>query len=694
MIELTTGGAGFKRRADFLPFSILVLLLLATLAVGQEPATPPSGWTPEESMKVKRVDNVQVSPDGRQVVFTVTEPVMTADKSEYLTQIHLANADGSDPRQLTYGDKSCTSPQWSPDGRWIAFTSERSGKNNIWLLRMDGGEAQPLTDVKTGVLIFKWSPDSKQVAFTLPDSLTAAEEKDQKGKDDARVVDEKIKVYRLWVIPIEKDITGKRPARLLTQGNFSIGITTSTSIFDWSPDGRTIVFAHAPTPRVNDWPLFDISIVEVGSGTIIPLAHTGASETMPRYSPDGRWIAYLVSDDPPTWGFTFDVAVVAASGGAPRRLAETFDRLSIGGGSSLIGWSADSQHLYFTESRGTITRLSTLPIDGSPSQDLDAGDAVILGINLNLSRTLVGFTMQTPTRPPEAYITRLDRFAPVQVSRVNADLPAHPLGRTEVIRYKSTDGLEIEGLLTYPVGYKPGKRYPLLLLIHGGPAALFTQTFIVNPNSTYPVAVFAAHGYAILRCNIRGSAGYGKPFRYANYQDWGGMDYQDLMAGVDHVVQMGVADGERLGVMGWSYGGYMTAWIITHTKRFKAASVGAGIANRISMTGTTDVPSFVPDYLGAEFWDNPDLYLACSPIFHIKGVSTPTLILHGEQDVRVPISQGYELYNALKRQGCPVQMVAYPRAPHVPQEPKQLLDITKRNVEWFDRYLRQEEEAK
>jgi dipeptidyl aminopeptidase/acylaminoacyl peptidase len=505
---------------------VLILSILAVFLAGTSIVPLQAQWTPEEMMKVKSVGGVQVSPDGKRVVFTVTDPVMTEEKSEYLTQIWMAGADGSGAFQFTFGDKSSTDPQWSPDGRWIAFASGRPDKNNIWLIRADGGEAQQLTDVKTGVDSFAWSADGKSITFTMADPETEQEEKDKKARNDAWVVGENSKMSHLWFIPVEKDASGKREPRQLTKGNFTV------LEWDWSPDGKTIIFAHTTSPLADDWTRADISVVDVASAEVRPFVMTGAAETAPLYSPDGNWVAFVRSDDPPTWATTSWIHVVLSAGGTPRKLAVTFDEQP-----EILGWSADGKGIYFMETQGTISRLGLLPVDGGAPRILNPGESLAFGAYLNRSRTGFGLSVQAWDKPAEAYVTSTDKWSPLQVSRVNAEAPKHPLGQTEIVRWKASDGLEIEGLLTYPVGYEKGKRYPLLLVIHGGPTGVFVQSFIGN-RSPYPLAAFAAQGWAVLRCNIRGSSGYGMKFRHGNLKDWGGMDYQDLMAGVDHVIGM------------------------------------------------------------------------------------------------------------------------------------------------------------
>ncbi len=660
--------------------SILATAICLAMPAGAAAQTQQDTWTPEMALQVKRVGGVAVSPDGERVAFQVGTTHMEGERSEWVTHIYVANRDGTDQSQLTQGERSATSPAWSPDGRWIAFVSSRSGTSNLWRLPVDGGEAVRVTDVKGGVGSFQWSPDGSHIAFLMAEPRTDEEEAAVREKRDAWVVDENLKNVQLYVMPVEAGPDGE--PRLLTDGDYSIGASFGGGAgFDWSPDGSSIVFGHVPRPKVDDWTEADLSVVDVATGIVRPLATTGAAESGARYSRDGQWIAFTASDDPPTWAFTRRVYVVPSEGGTPRALADSHDEQP-----GLIGWSADGRSVLVSETYRTVGRVSAVPVDGGAPVDVTPTDLMVGGSSLNRSATHFGFTSQTTDRPPEVFVSRLDRFEPVQVSRVQ-DLPAAPLGHTEVVSWTAQDGMSIEGLLTYPVGYQDGERVPMLVIVHGGPTGVFTRSFIGSPGS-YSIATFAAQGYAILRANVRGSSGYGRAFRYANYGDWGGGDFQDIMSGVDAMIDRGIADPDRLGVMGWSYGGYMTSWVITQTDRFRAASVGAGLPNLMSFAGTADVPGFIPDYFGGEYWDVLDKWQARSAMFNIKGVTTPTLIQHGEQDDRVPISQAYELYNALGRQGVETKMVVYPRQPHGIREPKLQLDAMHRNVEWFNRWVK------
>ena len=648
--------------------SILVVLFVSAVSA--------QTWDPETQMKVKAVGAPRVSPDGSRMVYTVNEAVTTPDKSEFVTQIWMANIATKQNVQLTFGEKSSTSPKWSPDGKWIAFTSNRKdNRNNLFRLSIDGGEAEPLTDLKSSVGNFEWSPDGRSIAYVMTDPKTDEEEKNDKGRNDFRWVDENFKMARLYVIQVEKDADGKREPRKLTTGNYNV------SQFDWSADGSRIAFSYYTTPGANDWTTADVSIVDVASATTTVLANTPAAEDSPVYSPDGKSIALTVSDNPPTWAQTATIQIFPASGGAPKVLSTTFD-----GQPDIVGWSADSKRIYFLEVKGTGSQMYVVDVDSNRIQEIKHDTAVFGAMELNRTGTTFSFTRQTSDTPADAFVASVNDFKPVQITHVNADLKLPAIARTEVIRWKSKDGKEIEGLLTYPVGYQQGQRVPLILNVHGGPTGVFQQAFI-GGRGVYPLATFAARGYAILRPNPRGSSGYGVEFRRANMRDWGGADYQDLMTGVDRVIEMGVADPERLGVMGWSYGGFMTTWIVTQTHRFKVASAGAPVTNLMSFNGTADIPAFVPDYFGGQFFDAMDLYQKHSPIFQVKGVTTPTMIEHGEADVRVPISQGYEFYNALKVQGVPTRMIVLPRQPHGPNEPKMQLAVMKANLEWFDKYI-------
>ena len=684
----------FSKRRRFLPFRMLLLALIASqgainsTAKGDE---SPAVWTPSLMMQVKRVGSVVVSPNGKRVAYTVRQAVMDGDDSEYRTHIHLADAQGKESRQLTQGAKSSDDPQWSPDGMWIAFVSSRAGKRNLWAIPVDGGEAFQLTEMKSDIGSFRWSPKGDAIAFTAIDPATDDEERASREMNDAKVVDENIKLNRLHLVAFAGPTNRPLSSRQLTEGTLSIvsEARAGRSGYDWSPDGTTIAAAHTSSPRPDDWTSADLSLINVADGTVKPILNTKAAETSPLFSPDGKQIACTISDDPPSWGGARTVHLISVSDASTTKLAETDD--GFGRYSELVGWSADGSQVFYTEVQATSMKLMALPKKGGPVEisrgpGMELSGMSLGGISLNSTRTHLGFGWERLEEPAEAFISTVALFAPVVVSKVHKDLPRPPMIRTDVIRWKSSDGLDVVGLLTYPNDYKRGEKYPLLLVVHGGPMGVFTQTFDGSAG-TYPIAAFASKGYAVLRPNPRGSSGYGKIFRHANYNDWGGGDFRDVMSGVDHVIAQGIADPDRLGVMGWSYGGFMTSWAITQTKRFRAASVGAGVTNLMSFTGTSDIPGFIPDYFQGEYWDKFDAYRNHSAMFQIKGVTTPTLIQHGERDERVPLSQGLELYNALKRQGCKTKMIIYPRTPHGIEEPRLMLDCMNRNLDWFDQFL-------
>ena len=636
-----------------------------------------SMWTPELQLKTKALGSPRVSPDGTLVVYTVTNEVLTADKSEYVTQIWLASADGKRNDQITFSDKTSTNPKFSPDGNWLAFTSTRKdNKSNIYVLRVSGGEAEMITDVKSGVGDFEWSPDGRWIAFTMNDPKSDDEERADRGRNDFRWVDENIKMSRLYVMPVTKDANGKREPRKLTS------MERSVTGFDWSPDGAKIAFSHVSDPRADFWPSSDISVVDVAGGTVMALAATNLAESDPIYSPDGKSIAMSVSDGPVRWAQSNRINIVPAEGGTAKVMPLSYD-----GQPGMVGWSEDGTKIYFIEGKGVATGLYQIDVAAEKITEPLPGSALLTGVSISPKGDIFAVVGQGASQPPAVFVGKLTDSGPVKVSTANDEVAKMQVGKTEVVKWKSKDGREVEGLLTYPNNYAAGTKVPLIVNIHGGPAGVFSQNYI-GGRGVYPIATFASRGYAILRPNPRGSSGYGTEFRRANIKDWGVGDYEDIMSGVDHVIAMGVADPDRLGVMGWSYGGYMTSTIITKTTRFKAASAGAPVTNMMSFNGTADIPSFIPDYFESEFWDKPEIYAKHSAMFNIMNAKTPTLIQHGEADVRVPISQGFELYNALKRQGVPTRMIVLPRQPHGPNEPKMQLAAMQSNLEWFEKYLK------
>ncbi len=670
------GKNGMIMKKQILP--VLFLLLLGTVTAQNQRAD--IKWTPEFSMKFRSVSDLALAPDGRHVAYVVRTPVMEGEESEYRQQIWVAAVDGSQDVQYTRAEKSSRAPAFSPDGQYLAFLSERSGKSQIWLMRLMGGEPEQLTDTEKGVSSFAWSPDGNRLAFTMADADTEEEKKQKKEKRDVILVDQQFKYTHLYTVPMDKDEEGKRPLQRLTNGDFHV------MNFDWSPDGQTIVFSHKPDPAINTSRLFgDISLVPADSGAVSPLVTGPGVEDDPHFSPDGSFVAFTSTGSQPEPVGLRDIFTVPANGGRPVAQLQTPDR-----NASLLGWSKDGSRLLAQEAFHTSRMVMSLPFDPSGKaagkvRMLTGEGAAVGSAVVDTRNNVMAYVYETTDRPAEVMVATADGTNPRAISRVNAEIALPAMGKTELLRWQSKDGMEIEGLLTYPAGYEAGKSYPLILQIHGGPAGVFTQTFTGGP-SIYLTQYFANQGFFVLRPNPRGSTGYGKDFRYANVRDWGYGDYEDVMSGVDKAIAMAGADPDQLYVMGWSYGGYLTSFLVTRTSRFRAASMGAGLPNLVSMVTTTDIPDYLVGHFVDEFWEDYDTYEKHSAIYRIKNVETPTQIIHGANDLRVPTTQGQEFYVALKRRGVPTEMILLPRTPHGPREPKLLMEVSPRIMGWFDKF--------
>ena len=652
---------------------LLFVILLPFVLLAQK------NWSPEQVLKIKNISSAQVSPDGTKVVYTIREAMMTDDRSEYVNHIWISAIDGSNAKQLTTGDKNNSNPKWSPDNKSIAFTSSRDGKNNVYILPIAGGEAEKITETKGGVSEFEWSNDGTKIAVIVADAVTDKEEKNKKAKNDWYMWEAELKQNRLqgyWIN--QKDASQKYMQKLLTNDNISV------YAFDWNKDGTSIVYSYGKSTKANDNSYSDIALINIETGVIKNIANTAAGESSPQFSPDGSLISYYSTENPNDWPGAKHVKVYALADGKTLRLKATPNE-----DGSILGWTADGKNIVWSESNKTLTSIYTLSVDGKNMTELSKGEKNYIGAaKINASHTFISFTLQNTSQFPELYVSKLSEYAPLKITSINAGISSMPLGRTEVIKWKGADGLEIEGLLTYPLNYTAGKKVPLILNIHGGPAGNFGQTCIATNQGTYPLAAFSEDGYAILRPNPRGSSGYGSEFRMANRQDWGGKDYIDLMNGVDQVIKMGVTEESMLGVMGWSYGGYMSSWIVGHTNRFKAASIGAPVVDLVFQNLTDDIEGFLPSYFKSDPWNNWSMYSEHSPLRFVQNVQTPVMLQHGEADQRVPLGNSVMFYNALKRRNIPVKLLVLPRQPHGPSEPRMVLKTMQTNIEWFASILK------
>lgn len=629
------------------------------------------------------------SPDGKWIVFTVGETDYEKNKSR--TRLWLRSADGEQVWPLTSGMKSDgspasdSSPRWSPDGKTIAFYSDRSGSTQVWLIHPFGGEARPLTDDKTGCgplmtdgffAGLEWSPDGKRLAF-----VAQLPEPKEKPKSDVKVVgveygegyaNVKSRMH-IWSVSAEG---GK--ARRLTRGDHHHGDPR------WSPDGKWIALVcnrtrdeEAVTASINK--NYDLWLIPSGGGKVRKLTTNEGPDHSPRWSPDGKQIAYLSCPRCGSHSDVYDLSVLEVRTGSSRTLTESFP-YSIDRPSAQC-WTPDGKRILISVGIRTENHLFLASARTGRLTPLTQGRQFVTAPVLSPSGKGIACLTTSDKALAEIRIRTVRSATVLARTRLNDWLKDYAVGATKVIRWKS-DEFTVEGVVITPPGYRKGRKYPTVVVPHGGPHGRVGFTLTLTQQ------LLAAQGYVVFAPNFRGSTAYGQAFIDADRADFGGGDFRDIMRGLDKLIEDGLTDPDRLGICGASYGGFMTTWSVGNTDRYKAAVATCSVTNIHSMFGTTDIKSWAIWEFHGYPWQSLEDLMRCSPITYVAKVKTPTLILHGEKDLRVPISQSEEFYSALKARGVKTQFVRYPEEGHGIGQPHHVRDLWQRTLDWLAKYLK------
>jgi dipeptidyl aminopeptidase/acylaminoacyl peptidase len=679
-------------------------LLAPFVAAQTAPPTPPAprAITVDDVFEIRAVGDPQIAEDGKWVAYTVSTMSLKEDKTE--TRIWMAPAGGGDAVVMTAEKESSSHPRWSPDGKFLAFLSKRGeGKTQVWLLNRMGGEAQKLTDTIQDVDDFAWSPDSKRLVLILQDPTpeeldeAKAKEKDKPGsggREDKDAKPKKPKTPPPFVIDryrFKTDTVGYLDRRRTHLYVFDVATKAVVQItsgdFDdeqpaWSPDGKLLAFrSNRSTPdpdRTYDSNIWVVSTDNADKGAHLTQVTTNpGSDGWPAWSPDGKWITYVTQIDPKLLVYaTHHIAVSPATGGPAKVLTLAFDRMS-----RSPRFSPDGQFIYFIADDDGTEDLFRTPASGGEITRAISGHVVVSSYTIAKSGDLAA-QITGMDRPAEIFTTTTSGGTLTRITHVNdAFMAKVKVVTPEYVKFKSKDGTTVAGYLYKPLDYVAGKKYPTLLHPHGGPVGAYYGDF------NHFSQLFAANGYVVLEPNPRGSSGYGQDFCKAIFADWGNKDYQDDLAMVDYAIAQGVADPDKLGVGGWSYGGISTDFIIAQTTRFKAASTGAGSAFFASLYGHDQ---YILDYdveLGHP-WENRAAWDKISPIYKVANITTPTLFMGGEIDWNVPIIGGEQMYEALKSLGRETELVVYPGEYHGFKTPSHIKDRLERNLSWYAHYVK------
>ena len=679
-------------------------LVLASLTAGYclaqtTASTGSSVPSIDQALETQTVSGAALSPDGQRVVYEVSRTNWKSDAFE--RDLWIADRSGN-THLLTSQVKSSSGARWSPDGKWIAFASDRPAQvaetkvdtRQIYVIDPMGGEARQVTKLDDGVDGYEWGPDSKTIAFTTKDPLSKAQKDRAERYGDYTVIDGDEQMTHLWKVdvtaaPVAPPTTSKPPASSTTAPPFGVpeahrlteGDQFSVQGFSWSKDGTRIAFDASKNGELKNNGTTTVYVVLVADKTVTKLVTTPGPHTDPHFSPDGTEVAFVTADGAKYFFYANQkIAIVAATGGQPKVVSGSFDE-----DARLLDWSENG--IYFSALHKTAGHLYRLNVtNGAVEQVTHPDDVVANGFSFSKDFSQVAYRAAMPNTGGEIYLASTTGNGPaLSVTQVNDAMKPFTLARREVVSWKSADGTMVEGILAKPENFDPKKKYPLLVVIHGGPTGVDQP--IVNPDRYYPVEQFVAKGALVLRPNYRGSAGYGGAFRALNVRNLGVGDYADVISGVDYLIAQGFVDRDRVGSMGWSEGGYISAFITTSSDRFKAVSVGAGISDWMTYYVNTDITPFTRQYLKATPWDDPEIYRKTSPISYIAKAKTPTLIQQGDRDKRVPVPDSFELRQALEDKGVPVKMVLYHGFGHPIDKPKQQRAVMEENLHWFGHYI-------
>ena len=662
------------------------LALVMLLCLGGSSAFAQKVPTIDQSLEMRSVGAPKISPDGKHVVYEETRTNWDANAFE--TDLWLADVATGESHLLTTAVKSSSDAEWSPDGKWIAFLSDRvapldkspAGKRQLYVIPANGGESQQLTKMENGVGGYEWAPDSKGFALSAeaPEPKAMKDRKETFG--DYHVIHADYAMVHLWTLDLPTtDAAGRMSAlgepKLLTPGE-----TMSVGSFSWSPDGKRIAFSATRDPDLISGFSGDIYTVVVADSKVKKIVDTPGPDSDPEWSPDGSQIAYVTSDGSKNFFYTNrKIAVVAADGGTPKVLTAKFDE-----DPGLLKWGPDG--IYFSGLQKTASGLFLLAPQADKVIKIETAGSTLAGaFSFSKDFKKMAYRGSGANAYPEIYSLVPDAGKPVQLTHASDQLKGFDTAKREVVQWKSGDGATVEGILIKPTDFDPKKKYPLLVVIHGGPTGIDLPS--IAADRYYPIEHWVAKGALVLKPNYRGSAGYGEKFRSLNVRNLGVGDYADVISGVDSLIAQGFVDKDRVGAMGWSEGGYISAFITTSSDRFKAVSVGAGISDWMTYYANTDITPFTRQYLQATPWDDPAIYAKTSPITYIKNAKTPTLIQQGGSDKRVPVADSYELRQALEDHGVPVKMVLYDGFGHPINKPKQQRAVMEENENWFDHYI-------